>query len=150
MTDAEQMREDAAEIIAGVCLKCGGAGWLWAHELDEYPGTPTGSADDTKYSCDSDWCQLAADIRALQLPTPPAETPLVEWRCREAWIGSEHVGGVDYFSHLVSEHIGAGYSFAWHFNGLWRRDAGTSEPAARLALEKEAARVIAAMGLVKI
>ena len=36
------------------CSKCGGAGWLWWDELDEYsgPGNETGQ-DDTKYSCDA-------------------------------------------------------------------------------------------------
>lgn len=32
------------------CEKCGGAGWLWADELDHFEGNP--SFDDTKYTCD--------------------------------------------------------------------------------------------------
>lgn len=32
------------------CEKCGGAGWLWADELDYFEGNP--SFDDTKYTCD--------------------------------------------------------------------------------------------------
>jgi hypothetical protein len=36
------------------CTKCGGEGWLWWFELDEYsgPATETGE-DDTQYSCDA-------------------------------------------------------------------------------------------------
>ena len=34
------------------CPKCDGEGWLWAHELDEYPGEPTGCPDDTRYGFD--------------------------------------------------------------------------------------------------
>jgi len=35
------------------CPKCGGEGWLWWKELDEYtgPGLETGQ-DDTQYTCD--------------------------------------------------------------------------------------------------
>lgn len=38
-----------------VCPKCGGSGWVWWDDLDEYdgPGRTTGS-DDTRYACD--WC----------------------------------------------------------------------------------------------
>lgn len=38
------------------CPKCGGAGWLWWHELDEYYGPANDphdcNTDDTRYSCD--------------------------------------------------------------------------------------------------
>lgn len=35
------------------CPKCGGAGWLWWRELDEYDGPALkGGFDDTRYSCD--------------------------------------------------------------------------------------------------
>lgn len=35
------------------CPKCGGAGWVWWNELDEYHGPANeGGADDTKYTCD--------------------------------------------------------------------------------------------------
>lgn len=35
------------------CPKCIGVGWLWAHELYEYPGESTGCPDDTRrYACD--------------------------------------------------------------------------------------------------
>lgn len=37
------------------CPKCGGAGWLWGHELDNYYGENP-SSDDTRYSCDSEVC----------------------------------------------------------------------------------------------
>lgn len=38
------------------CLKCGGDGWLWDHELREYPrDVHAMGKDDTKYSCDC-WC----------------------------------------------------------------------------------------------
>jgi hypothetical protein len=39
------------------CEKCGGAGWLWWHELKEYSGPASDPhdcySDDTKYSCDA-------------------------------------------------------------------------------------------------
>lgn len=34
------------------CPRCEGEGWLWAHELSEYPGEATGCPDDTRYACD--------------------------------------------------------------------------------------------------
>ncbi len=39
-----------------VCHKCGGAGWLWGHELDNYEHPHPGQSDDTRYSCDGPLC----------------------------------------------------------------------------------------------
>jgi len=37
------------------CEKCGGAGWLWGHELDTYyPPDPSYGPDDTRYLCDGE------------------------------------------------------------------------------------------------
>jgi hypothetical protein len=39
------------------CGKCGGAGWVWWEELDEYEGPANNPydcySDDTKYTCDA-------------------------------------------------------------------------------------------------
>lgn len=42
------------------CKKCGGAGWLWAYELDSYHGDNP-CYDDTRYSCD-DPLHLSYDV----------------------------------------------------------------------------------------
>jgi len=38
------------------CTKCGGAGWVWGEELDDYKGPASDPydcySDDTKYTCD--------------------------------------------------------------------------------------------------
>ena len=35
------------------CQKCHGAGWLWAHELDDYESDSHDCySDDTRYTCD--------------------------------------------------------------------------------------------------
>ena len=46
-------------VWVNACPKCNGAGWLWANELDEYPGEPTGCPDDTKYDCDHESHKVA-------------------------------------------------------------------------------------------
>jgi hypothetical protein len=57
--------EEAAKEAAVTCVECGGAEWLWAHEISAV-GSQT---DDTKYSCrNSDYretCKAVAAIRAL-------------------------------------------------------------------------------------
>jgi hypothetical protein len=58
---AEGLRE-AADIVAKLCQKCGGEGWIWGHELDDPPDV-TGH-DDTRYSCDADPHKQADAIRA--------------------------------------------------------------------------------------
>lgn len=37
------------------CSKCGGSGWLWWYELDNFAGhDPSGCvSDDTRYECDA-------------------------------------------------------------------------------------------------
>lgn len=34
------------------CSKCGGEGWVWWNELDEYDDSNAPVVDDTKYTCD--------------------------------------------------------------------------------------------------
>lgn len=44
----------AGKKSAPSCPKCGGAGWLWWKELDNYSGPATqGGVDDTRYLCDA-------------------------------------------------------------------------------------------------
>lgn len=49
----ERRRWDVSEREQPVkCSKCGGGGWLWWFELDDYTGPALqGMADDTRYSC---------------------------------------------------------------------------------------------------
>ncbi len=42
------------------CPKCGGEGWLWGYELDDYEHPHPGQSDDTRYSCDGVVCKIAA------------------------------------------------------------------------------------------
>jgi hypothetical protein len=53
----------ARQTAKNACEKCGGAGWLWWHQLDDYsgPADETGR-DDCRYSCDGKGCQIAAKI----------------------------------------------------------------------------------------
>lgn len=52
---AEQLALRERHEAEETCPKCGGAGWLWWDELDEYygPAVATGR-DDTRYLCDHD------------------------------------------------------------------------------------------------
>ena len=136
MTEAEQMRENAAKLLQA----------RWETYCSEHGSTDyeTGVQE---FPCDGadwvyEWQELEEAILALPLPTSPAETPLVEWRGEVAWIGGVRVG--------VIEYDGEG----WHWESFLGR-ANFSVSAAidvhqcRLALENEAARVVAAMGLKK-
>jgi len=89
MEDAEKRRS------VQPCKKCGGAGWLWWDELDEYdgPAHETGQ-DDTKYSCDT--CdgaddehieaQFAKNINALRALIARSKGDLTNMRKRRtAW-----------------------------------------------------------------
>jgi len=55
------------------CGKCGGAGWVWWHELDEYDGPASDPhdcySDDTHYLCD--WCFPS---ECAEEPTPESST----------------------------------------------------------------------------
>jgi hypothetical protein len=57
-------REACARALAKLCPDCGGAEWLWAHEISGVGST----TDDTKYGCRGteyrEHCQLVAAIRA--------------------------------------------------------------------------------------
>ena len=58
--------EAAAKHVAAKCPKCGGEGWIWGPELDDYDPPQPGMADDTKYSCDGDLHIHIAAIRAMK------------------------------------------------------------------------------------
>lgn len=55
--------ERAGKSAISSCQKCGGAGWLWGHELANYDNPHPGQADDTRYSCDGEGCAAASTIR---------------------------------------------------------------------------------------
>lgn len=61
--------ELAAATIKAQCEKCGGEGWLWGHELDDYEHPHPGHPDDTRYSCDGKQCAQATSLRAAAAAT---------------------------------------------------------------------------------
>lgn len=71
--------EAAAKSIEGECEKCGGNGWLWGPELDEYECPHPGATDDTRYSCDGQAHKQTEAIRALT----PADAHAALDRVRE-------------------------------------------------------------------
>ena len=50
------IKKTKKNIARSKCSKCGGAGWVWWHELDDYAGPASDPhdcySDDTKYTCD--------------------------------------------------------------------------------------------------
>jgi hypothetical protein len=59
MRDLNKVIDDADRAYTRLnqvaCEKCGGEGWLWWFELDNYDGPAvTGPNDDTRYSCDGE------------------------------------------------------------------------------------------------
>ena len=66
--DADKVREACAKVVQCQCEKCGGAGWLWGHELEDYDPPHPGQHDDTRYSCDGIACKHANAIHAIPLP----------------------------------------------------------------------------------
>jgi hypothetical protein len=56
--------------VKDVCEKCGGEGWLWAHELDNYynPDNHSPMNDQTRYSCDGPKHAQPTLAEALEVP----------------------------------------------------------------------------------
>lgn len=66
-TARKEALEEAANLAKSRCEKCGGEGWLWAHELDQWETADNRSPyeDQTRYLCDGEHCKSAAAIRSL-------------------------------------------------------------------------------------
>ncbi len=67
------------------CPKCGGAGWLWWYELDNYDGPGLdGGSDDTQYPCrlcrpyEYDYDLEVPDESGYELPEKEVITPNTE------------------------------------------------------------------------
>jgi hypothetical protein len=60
-------RDRLAAMFQAQCPKCGGEGWLWGHELDDYEHPHPGQADGTKYTCDGAGCSHARATKGAAL-----------------------------------------------------------------------------------
>lgn len=58
---APKVSRDAIAHLRAKCDKCGGAGWLWSHELEK-ADEATREDTMTKYSCDGEMCALAGEL----------------------------------------------------------------------------------------